>query len=307
MKFLTWRFLQAVLWRSAAVCVGAALCLPARGQIFSFSREEMIEYTSQNPFDRFPDGRPKVPDSILERVKGLSVEEAWGLLRNKGYHFQSSTSFQILHPGQKLVGRAFTAQYLPLRPDLAAVIDRKAKEKGFPTGVNQRVIDYLQVNDVPVVDLMGAATGHNFGGDNLQAAVAGRTRTGAVIDGTIRDLDGIFDLPSQIYFKAPNPAAVSGVVLAGTNIPVHVGGAIVMPGDVVLGDREGVIFIPPQLVQQVVDEADLTHIHDDWTKEKFLTGKYKASELYGGPLSPENQKEFDAYKKKRLEELRNKK
>ncbi len=276
----------------------------AQAQIFSFTREQMIRYTPNNPFDRFPDGRPKVPDSILARVKELSAEEAWGLLRNKGYQFQYAGGFQILHPGQKLVGRAFTAQYLPLRPDLAAVIDADAKVKGFPQGVNQRVIDQLQLGDVPVVDLMGAAQGHNFGGDNLQTAIYGVTRAGTVVDGTIRDVDGIFEVPTQIYFRAPHPAAVAGVSLVGINIPIHVGEAAVMPGDVVLGGREGVIFIPPHLVQQIVDEADLTHIHDEWTKEKFLTGKYKASQLYGGPLSPELKKEYDAYVKKRLAEIR---
>jgi len=279
-----------------------ALAAPAPGQVFSFTREQMIKYTEKNPFDRFPDGRPKVPDSILERVKGLSVEEAWGILLGKGYHQQFAGGFQVLHPGRKLVGRAVTAQYLPARPDLAAVIDSEAKAAGRPRGVNQRVIDLLQLNDVPVIDLMGAAPGHNFGGDNLQAAVYGATRAGAVVDGTIRDLEGIFEIPTQIYFKAPHPAAVGGVVIAGINIPVEVGGAVVLPGDVVLGDRTGVIFIPPHLVQEIVEKAELTHIHDEWTKNKFLTGKYKASDLYGGPLSPELQKEYDAYVKKRTAE-----
>jgi len=173
---------------------------------------------------------------------------------------------------------------------------------------NQKIIDFLQMKDVPVIDLMGAYPGHNFGGSNLQAAVYGRTGTGAVIDGTIRDLDGIRELPTQVYFKKSHPAAVSEVTVAGINIPVKIGEAVVLPGDVVLGDGEGVIFIPPQLVQEICDKADLTHFHDDWTIQKFLTGKFKASELYGGPgLTPELQKEFDAYVKKRMEELKNKK
>ena len=281
--------------------------LAADAQVFKLTREQMIRYTAKNPFDRFPDGRPKVPDALLERVKGLSLEEAWGILLSKGYRHQfAGWDFQVLHPGKKLVGRAFTAQYLPLRPDLAEVLETDAKAEGQPRGANQKVIDRLQLNDVPVIDLMGATPGHNFGGDNLQAAIYGVTRTGAVIDGTIRDIEGIFELPTQIYFKRAHPAAVTDVSVVGINVPVKVGEAVVLPGDVVLGDREGVIFIPPHLVKEIVDAADLTHIHDEWTKEKFLTGKYKASELYGGPgLSPELQKEFDAYVKKRMAELRN--
>jgi regulator of RNase E activity RraA len=284
----------------------AALLLAgaASAQVFSFTREQMIQYTPLNPFERFPDGRPKVPDSILERVKTMSVEEAWGELRAKGYMNQYVDGFQILRPGQKLVGRAFTAQYIPMRPDVRAVIDAGAKAKGMAAGVNQRVIDQLQLNDVPVIDLMGPALGHNFGGDNLHAAIYGVTKTGAVVDGNVRDIEGMMELPTQIYFRAPHAAAVAGVDIAGVNIPVHVGGAIAMPGDVVLGDRTGLIFIPPHLVEEIVEKAERTQIHDEWTKAKFLTGKYKASELYPTPPNPELRKEYEEYLKKRLEEKR---
>jgi 4-hydroxy-4-methyl-2-oxoglutarate aldolase len=290
---------------SISLLITAGLLAPAQGQVFRLSREQLIQYTAKSTYDRFPDGRPRVDDKMLERVKGLSIEEAWSILISKGYRHQfAGWDFQVLHPGKTLVGRAFTAQYLPVRPDLFEVVEADEKEHGLPTGQNQKVIDLLQINDVPVIDLMGAAPGHNFGGDNLQAAVWGRTHTGAVIDGTIRDIEGIKELPSQIFFKRAHPAAVAEVMVAGINIPVKVGEAIVMLGDVVLGNDEGVIFIPPHLVKEIVEQADLIHIHDDWTKDKFLTGKYKASELYGGPpLSPELQKEYDAFKKKRMAEL----
>src|SRR5438128_7981885 len=165
-----------------SLLISAGLMAPAYGQVFRLTREKMIKYTAKNPFERFPDGRPRVDDKLLERVKGLSLEEAWASLRNKGYKHQfAGWDFQGLHPGQKLVGRAVTAQYLPLRPDLAEVLDADAKAQGLPRGTNQKVIDILQLNDVPVIDLMGAAPGHNFGGDNLQTAIYGVTRTGAVI------------------------------------------------------------------------------------------------------------------------------
>jgi 4-hydroxy-4-methyl-2-oxoglutarate aldolase len=281
------------------------LLTPVYAQMFHLSKEEMIKYTAKNPFDRFPDGRPKVDDKILERVKGLSLEEAWGLLQRHGYKHQfAGKGFQVLHPGQKLVGRAVTAQYLPARPDLAEVLDADAKAAKMAKEPNQKVIDLLELNDVAVIDMMGAGPGHTFGGDNLHAAIYGRTKTGAVIDGMIRDLEGIAELPTQVYFKRADPSSVADVAVAGINIPVKIGEAIVMAGDVVLGDREGVIFIPPHLVKQIVDEADRTHIHDEWTKAKFLTGKYRASELYGGSgLTPELKAEYGAYMKKRLAEI----
>jgi regulator of RNase E activity RraA len=285
--------------RILALCLLSATVVCA--QPFRWTREQMIHYTPDNPFERFPDGRPKVPDELLEKVKGLTVEEAWGILSSKGYtHQYAGGGFKVLHPGRKLVGRAVTAQYLPTRPDLEKVLAADARIQGLPASTNQKVIDLLQFNDVPVVDLMGAAPGHNFGGDNLHAAIYGVTRTGAVVDGTVRDLEGLAGMPTQIYFREGHPAAVSGVTVIGINIPVKIGEAIVMPGDVVLGDRTGILFIPPQLVKEIVEKAELTHIHDEWTKAKLLTGKYKSSELYGGKLSPELQKEYDEYVKQRL-------
>lgn len=239
--------------RTLLLLTATLALLPAHAQVFRLTREQMIRYTAKNPFERFPDGRPKVPDSLLEKIKALAVEDAWDILRGKGYPHQFAGDFEILHPGQKLVGRAVTAQYLPLRPDLEEVLQSEAKANGQPSGTNQKVIDLLQRNDVPVIDLMGAAAGHNFGGDNLQAAVWGATHTGAVVDGTIRDIEGIHELPSQIYFRMARPEPVGGVSVVGINIPVKIGGAVVLPGDVVLGDRTGVIFIPPHLVQAVVD------------------------------------------------------
>jgi 4-hydroxy-4-methyl-2-oxoglutarate aldolase len=283
-----------------AIFIAAQVAAPLFGQALRLTREQMLEFTVKNPYDRFPDGRPKVDAAMLERVKGLSLEEAWGYLMNKGYkHQYTGWGFEVLHPGKKLVGRAFTAQFLPLRPDTAEVFDKGNGKRGE----NQKVIDLLQEGDVPVIDLMGASFGHTFGGSNLHAAIYGVTHTGAVIDGMVRDVDGIRELPTQVYFRKAHPSAVAEVSVTGINVPIHIGDASVMPGDVVLGDSEGVIFIPPHLVKDIVEAADLTHIHDEWTISKFLTGKFKASELYGGAgLSPELKREYDAYVKQKMAE-----
>ncbi|MBL8220680.1 MAG: dimethylmenaquinone methyltransferase [Bryobacterales bacterium] len=222
------------------------------GQMFHLTRVEMMEYTARNPYDRFDDGRPKVPEAVLERVKKITVDQAWEVLRAKGYVNQFAGGFLTTQEGKKLVGRALTAQYLPLRPDLEEVLAKKAQAAGMTTRQTQKVTDVLQAWDVPVVDLMNARPGHNFGGDNLHAAIWGHTRTGAVVEGTIRDLEGIVEIPSQVYYRKSHPAAVGNVSVIGLNIPVRIGPAIVMPGDVVLGDRSGVIFIPPHMVEEVL-------------------------------------------------------
>jgi 4-hydroxy-4-methyl-2-oxoglutarate aldolase len=276
-------------------------------QLFSLTKEQMIEYTSQNPFDRFPDGRPKVPDALIERARGLSAEEVLAVLPGKGFRNQYEDGFQVLHPGMKLAGRAFTVQFMPLRPDLDAVATAKAKAAGLERLNNQAAIDMLQPGDVLVVDLFGQTEGGTIVGDNLFYYIMKATRSGGlVVDGAIRDLEGISKMDMPAYYRRAHPSAISNVIVSGINVPVRIGKATVMPGDLVFGDAEGVYFIPPALVQPVVDNADTIHIHDEWTRKKFDEGKYKSSEIYGTPKDPALKKEYDEYLKKRLEELRQK-
>ena len=149
---------------AAVLAIGAAAALlPAIGhaQLFTLTRDQMIEYTAQNPFERFPDGRPKVPDALIERARGLSAEEVWAILPGKGFRNQYEDGFQILHPGTKLVGRAFTLQFMPLRPDLDSVANAKAQAAGLGRMFNQTAIDMLQPGDVLVVDLFGQGEGRD--------------------------------------------------------------------------------------------------------------------------------------------------
>ena len=281
-----------------------ALAAPADAQVFTFSRDEMIKYTARNPFERFEDGRPKVPDRLLERMKGLSAEEILPVLPAAKFPNQYEGNWRILHPGRKLVGRAVTAQFMPLRPDVADVSEAAAAAKGLGRNHNQRVIDMLRPGDVVVVDLFGKIEQGTFVGDNLATAIFAATRTGFVVDGSIRDLEGIYPIELAAYFRGVHPTALGNVMLTGVNVPIRIGNATVMPGDVVFGDREGVYFVPPQFVEEILTRADTTHIHDEWTKNKFLTGKYKSSELYPSPRDPALKKEYEEYLKKKLEELK---
>ena len=268
-----------------------------QAQVFQFSKEDLIKFTPDNPFERSADGRPKVPDELLKKVEGLSAEEVWGVLNRRQFVNQFEGNWQILHPGKKLVGRVVTAQFMPVRPDVSAVADAEAKAKGLARGGNQRVLDILQPGDVVVVDLFGKIEGGTFVGDNLATAIFATTKTGFVIDGSIRDLEGIYPLDMAAYFRGVHPTPIGNVMLTGINVPIRIGNATVMPGDVVLGDREGVYFIPPQFVKEIVERAETTHIHDEWTKEKLLSGKYKSSEVYPSPTLPELKKEYEEYLK----------
>ena len=278
--------------------------MSAAAQLIGFSKQQLIDYTAQNPFDRLPDGRPKVPDALIERARDLSSEEVWSVMQAKGYDNQYADGFQVLHPGKTMVGRAFTVQFMPLREDVNGVAQQKSKEATGKRLFNQTAIDMLQPGDVLVVDMFGKKVNGTIVGDNLFFYVNQATHGGGlIVDGSVRDLDGLSEIDMPAYFRAVDPTPIGQVMLTGINVPVRIGGVTVMPGDLVVGDREGVYFVPPQFVKEVLDKADETHIHDEWTKKKFAEGKYKSSEIYGSPSDPKLKQEYEDYLKKRLDEI----
>ncbi len=294
--------LNAIFVLSTMVLMTAS---PASGQLLTFSKQDLIDYTADAPFGRLPDGRPNVPNEFLDRARELSSEEVWAVLQEKGFHNQYADGLQVLHPGKPLAGRAFTVQFMPLRPDLDSISKAKAKDHGLSRLTNQTAIDMLQPGDVLIVDLFGKKVNGTIVGDNLFYYVYKATHGGGlVVDGSVRDLNGLSEIDMPAYFRAVDPTPIGNVMLTGINVPVRIGGVTVMPGDLVVGDREGVYFIPPQFVKEVMDRADEIHIHDEWTKKKFDEGKYKSSEIYGSPSDPKLLQEYQEYLKRRLEELR---
>src|ERR1700747_1283080 len=295
-------------WARAALCIlASALFGPSAvlGQLLTFSKQELTDFTAPAPFDRFPDGRPKIPDKLLQRARDLSAEDIWATMQQRGFNNQYADGFQILHPGKTMVGRAFTVQFMPLRADVDEIAKAKAKSRGLPGLGNQVAIDMLQPGDVLVVDMFGKKVNGTIVGDNLFHYLIKATGGGGlVVDGSIRDLDGISEIDLPAYFRAVDPTPIGNVMLTGINVPIRIGDATVMPGDLVVGDREGIYFIPPQLVLEVLDRADEIHVHDEWTKKKFDEGKYKSSEIYPSPKDPRLKEEYQEYLKKRLEEIR---
>jgi 4-hydroxy-4-methyl-2-oxoglutarate aldolase len=283
-----------------------AACATANAQVATLTREQLLKYTEKYTGERFLDGRPKVDDKLLKKMEGLSAEEVWAVLPGENFNNQYEGNFQILHPEKKLIGRAVTVQFMPTRPDIKGPNEADAKAKGVINPGNQRVLDMLQEGDVLVADIFGKIEGGTLVGDNLATYVWAVTHRGMVVDGAIRDLEGIFPIPMGAYYRGVHPTPISKeLMITGINIPIRIGNATVMPGDAVFGDREGVYFIPPHLVTKVLNKADETHIHDEWTREKFIneTSKYKSSEIYGSPKDPKLQAEYKEYLKRKLDEL----
>jgi regulator of RNase E activity RraA len=298
---MTRRAAYPLLLILAALTLSAA----AGAQLFTLTKEQLVAWTKDNPFERFPDGRPKVPDALLERARGLSSEEVFAVLPGKGFRNQYADGFQVLHPGMKLVGRAVTVEFMPHRPDLEIIASATAKAAGLGRFNNQAVMDMLSPGDVLVADLYGMHENGTLVGDNLFYYIMKATNgAGLVVDGAVRDLEGIRTMKMPAYFRSAHPTAIGNVMISGINIPVRIGRATVMPGDLVFGDAEGVYFIPPALVQQVLDNADVIHIHDEWTRRKFDEGKYKSRDIYGSPSDPALKQEYQEYLKRRLEELK---
>lgn len=243
-------------------------------------RDTIVELTRLNPFERFPDGRPHVPEDLIQRLKHATTEQAWGVLRGHGYNYQFEGGWLQTHPDKILAGRAVTAMMLPYRPDFDALVKEEGAANHRIGGQNSWVIDTLVEGDVLVVDLFGKVRNGTFVGDNLSTAVQSRTKRGAVLDCGIRDYQGIMELEESAFFcRGVDPTAIADVTLAGVNMPIRIGEATVLPGDIVLGTPTGVIFIPPHLVQEVVDTADDIQSRDTFGKYCLSIGKYTPGEI----------------------------
>lgn len=246
------------------------------------SREDMIELTRLYQSERFEDGRPRVSDDLLERMKLVTTEEAWGVLREHGYHRQFEGNWMETHPGRITVGRAVTAQFVPHRPDYHEAIQQTglSEGRGRIGGQNSWVIESLQTHDVMVVDIFGKIKDGTVVGDNLGTAVQARTGAGAVIHGGIRDYQGLIQLDNvNFYIRGVDPTAIADVTLAGINIPMRMGNVTVLPGDIVLGTPTGVIFIPPHLAQEVVEQSENIRVRDEFGKLRLSEGKYTSGEI----------------------------
>lgn len=263
------------------------------------SREQIMALTRPWDGERFPDGRPRVPDDILERMKLVTTEEAWGVLRQNGYNFQFAGGWLNLHPEQTLVGRAVTAVFLPARPDMQAAIQEQGEAEGRVGGQNSWVIDTLVEHDCIVVDLFGKIKNGTFAGDNLGTSIHAKTGTGMVIDGGVRDVQRIYEIPGfAVFVRGVDPTAIADVTLLGINVPIRIGEATALPGDVVLGTRTGVIFIPPHLAKQVVERSEEIRLRDEFGHQRLREGKYTPGQI-DRKWSPEIEEDFAGWRQAR--------
>ncbi|WPP50508.1 RraA family protein [Catalinimonas niigatensis] len=254
--------------------------VPVIAQQVTMSKEEMMELTSDWKGERYPDGRPKVPENLLERAKNISIEEAWGVLRNKGYHNQFEGGWKMIHDNQPFAGRALTAQYMPSRPDVDEDIKKQGEQDGRIGGTNSWPIDALQMGDVYVADGFGKVIDGTLIGDNLGNSIYAKSGNGVIFDGSLRDLEGLEKIEGfNAYVRDWDPSYIQGMMLTGINTPIRIGRATVMPGDVVLAKREGVIFIPAHLAEEVITNAEFIALRDQFGHQMLREGKYTPGQI----------------------------
>jgi regulator of RNase E activity RraA len=276
-------FLRSVA--AVLLLVGAASSQPG-----VLTREQLIKYTPEWKGERFADGRPKVPDGILKRMRSVTLEEAWAIVKQGGYGHQYDDNWGVvIHPEKVLVGRALTAQWLPGRPDIHRVITEQGKADGRIGAQNAWPVDMLQPGDVYVCDHFELKVDGPSIGDNVGNAIYARSGNGIVYDGAVRDINGLKDLENFTSFvRSYDPSHhLSNLsagdrmnsTMIGINIPIRIGHATVMPGDVVLGRDGGVYFIPPQLAEKVVQYSETERLRDHFGHQRLREKKYTAGQI----------------------------
>src|SRR5579859_373206 len=277
-----------------------------------FTREDVIHYTAYWNGERFPDGRPKVPDDILDRMKNVTLEQAWGTLAAAGFMRQYEDGWYTIHPDQILVGRALTAAWMPGRPDIEKEIEEQGKRDHRMGGTNAWPVDMLQPRDVYVCDHFRLKENGPSIGDNVGNAIYAKSGNGIVYNGAVRDINGLIELPNFTSFvRDYDPSHHFGSLAGGRllnstmvsiNGPTRMGHVLVMPGDVVLGRNGGVIFIPPQLAERVVEESERTRLEDMFGHLRLREKKYTAGQI-DARWSPAIEQDFHQWLKENEDHL----
>jgi regulator of RNase E activity RraA len=253
--------------------------------------------------ERFEDGRPKVSKEILERMKKVSIEEAWGVLRNEGFNNQFEGGWEPLHDDVTIVGRALTVQYLPNRPDVSEQIKNKGLKEGEIGNTNSWPIDRLVENDVYVADSFGKIVDGTLIGDNLGNSIYAKTKTGVVFDASSRDMEGLSQIEGfNAFVRGWHPSFLTEVMLLSINDVIRIGSATVLPGDVVLAKREGVIFIPAHLAEKVVITSEVVRLRDMFGITRLKEGKYTPGQI-DNKWSEEIEKDFSKWIREHIDKL----
>lgn len=248
------------------------------------SAEYIKSLTSDWTGERFVDGRPKVSDALLERLKKLTLEEAWAELIELGFPNQFEGDWKLIDETEEttMVGRAVTAQFMPTRPDLEKQVRAQGKLEGraYDKATVSWAIPTLISGDVYVADGYGKPVLGTIVGSNLGNGVFARTGKGVVFYGYVRDMEDLRKIKGfNGWIKGSHPSYMRQTILTSINAPIRIGQAVVLPGDAVLAKKDGVLFIPPYLVEHIVLTGEVTKLFDVFGQQRIKEKKYTAGEI----------------------------
>lgn len=250
-------------------------------QAQTISKEELLFLTSEWKGERFADGRPRIPDDLLERAKRIYIDDAWTVLKNEGYAAQFEGGWKMVNDSVPVVGRALTAMYMPSRPDVEKRIrERGISQQGRKGATNSWPIEALTRGDVYVADAFGKVGGGTLMGSTLATAIFAKTGNGVIFNGASRDLQEISKMKGfNAFVRDFHPSFLEDVVLMGLNTPTRIGNVMVLPGDLVIAQREGVLFVPAHMAEQVVSTAEFVIRKDQFGFEMVRTGRYTTGQI----------------------------
>jgi regulator of RNase E activity RraA len=245
----------------------------------TISKDELVFLTSAWKGERFADGRPKISDSLLQRAKHIMIDDAWTVLRNEGYLNQFEGGWKTVND-TPMTGRAFTAMYMPSRPDVEKNIKERGAKEGRKGNTNSWPIDKLTKGDLYVADAFGKISGGPIMGATLANSIYSKSGNGVVFDGASRDLQEIKNIKGfNAYVRDFHPSFTEEMILMGLNTPIRIGNVMVLPGDLVIATREGVLFVPAHMAEQVVSTSEFVIRKDQFGFEMVRNGKYSTGEI----------------------------
>jgi 5-oxopent-3-ene-1,2,5-tricarboxylate decarboxylase / 2-hydroxyhepta-2,4-diene-1,7-dioate isomerase len=227
--------------------------------------------------------------TLFAKLMRVGLEATWVAVTEEGYPQCFINELTPLNTGRRMVGRARTIRYLPNRKDL--------REKLYGAGpqLNYRSAEEAQPGDVLVFDA-GGETRATVTGAMVTTRFLMRGGAGVVVDGCMRDVPDLTQMPISVYLRRGHASTVSPILMsADYQVPVRIAGVTVVPGDILIGESHGILVIPAAIVDKVLEKA-LAHDAQEEFQRRLLLG---GESIYGvyPTLNDANKKRFEEYRK----------
>jgi len=223
---------------------------------------------------------------LREKLQRVPVAGLSAQLRRRGLDNVTVDGVRPMHPGQKIVGTAKTLRFVPGREDLF-------QSHGGGYNAQKRAFDAVERGEILVIEARGETASGTLG-DILALRAHARGAAGIVTDGGVRDYDAVAAIGIPVYSAGAHPAVLGRRhVPWDVDVTIGCGGTTVQPGDILVGDADGVIVLPPSLAEEVADAALAQEDEDAWIAEQVAAG-HPVDGLF--PMNAEWRARYDAWR-----------